>query len=104
MQTLAALRAAEEQVRLQTAEAEAARKAAKDETDKLQQVGVYLVCQPHVWLDGTLSLTGMHCAEGPVRTCGGVCVGVVVVRDRDGERSSPLPASPLRAYGGGVGV
>jgi hypothetical protein len=48
MQTLAALRAAEEQVRLQTAEAEAARKAAKDETDKLQQVGVYVVCQPHV--------------------------------------------------------
>ncbi len=31
-------------------------------------------------------------------------MGVVVVRDRDGERSGPLPASPLRAYGGGVGV
>ncbi len=36
-QTLAALRRAEEQVRLQSAEAEAARKAARDESDRLAQ-------------------------------------------------------------------
>jgi hypothetical protein len=54
VQTLAALKAAQEQVALQTAEAESARKAARDEHDKLDQVPRLPHCLFSPWLHAAM--------------------------------------------------